>query len=336
MAYRAAIVGAGNISSRHARACREVADVDLVAICDVRPEAARKLAADFQVDACYSTVDELVANERLDITILATQGETHAELARALARSGRVRAILCEKPITTTAAAATTMFQEAAAHGVLLAEAFKFRHHPMHLKIEELISRGRLGRVSHVHSTFMSYKQPDVYRSGKWQFDPKHGGGAILDIGCYTIHHALFVMGAEPELVQAIGWWGERTGVEDHVVANLAFPGGRSAQWVLSWGVASSQSLEIYGSEGTIRIPRAPWNNEDQAMSFDLVDARGNRELYEFAPVYQFSLQLQHLCDCLTTGQPHRVPASQSIGGMRVMDAAFESMRSKTPVRVGA
>ena len=89
-----AIVGAGSIARRHARACAEVAEADLVAVCDERPEAADTLAAEFSVSRRYAGLDALLAAERLDVAIVATWGNAHAAVTEALARSGHVRAIL--------------------------------------------------------------------------------------------------------------------------------------------------------------------------------------------------------------------------------------------------
>merc|ERR1712098_468014 len=71
-----------------------------------------------------------------------------------LASSGRVKAILCEKPFTSTGAEAKRMVAAAKDNDVLLAEAFKFRHHPMHLKAHELIDSGTIGEVMNIRSTF--------------------------------------------------------------------------------------------------------------------------------------------------------------------------------------
>jgi xylose dehydrogenase (NAD/NADP) len=334
MKYRVAIVGAGGIARRHARACQEVADAELVAVCDVRPEAAEKLGDEFGVARRAVGLEALLAGERLDVAVVATWGDSHAEVARALASSGRVRAILCEKPISLNAAQTEAMQAEARAHGVLLAEAFKFRYHPAHLKARELVEAGALGRVSHVRSTFTTaapprLRDPDV----NWRFNPSRGGGAIYDLGCYCTHHARWTMGDDPSSVFAHGRWGDQSGVDETVAATLVFPGDRTAQWWISFGDVPSQEVELFGSGGRLRIDRA-WNNEDQPTTVELWDGAGERSTLAFEPTFQFALQLQHLCDCLRTGQPHRIPPEDSLGQMRTLDALYASLRAGQPVAV--
>src|SRR6187200_2340651 len=96
---RVVVIGSGAIAFRHAAACRDLEGADLVAVCDLRREAADALADRFGVEARYTDLDELLAHETADLAIVATWGAAHADTTTRLARSGRVRAILCEKPL---------------------------------------------------------------------------------------------------------------------------------------------------------------------------------------------------------------------------------------------
>jgi predicted dehydrogenase len=331
---KAAIIGAGGIARRHARACREVAGVELVAVCDTRAAAADRLADEFGIPARYPSLDALLAAGPLDIAIVATWGDSHAAITTALARAGGVRAILCEKPLCLTAAEAEGMVQTAAAHGVLLAEAFKFRHHPVHRRAEALVRAGRLGRVVHVRSTFTTATPPAARDPAvNWRFHAGHGGGALYDLGCYCLHQARAILAAEPTSVYATGQWGAASGVDEAVAASLTFPDDRQAQFWISFGAVPSQSVEVYGTDGMLQIDRA-WNNEDQPTALVIDDGRGGVEREEFPPVFQFALQLEHLCDCLRTGQPFRISPENSLAQMRALDALYASLRGCNPVAV--
>jgi len=332
---RVAIVGAGAIARRHGRACQEVAEAELVAVCDVRAEAAERLADELGGARTAVGLEALLAGEPLDLAIVATWGDSHAEVARTLAASGRVRAILCEKPISLTAAETEAMAAAARAGGVLLTEAFKFRYHPAHLKARELIEAGAIGPLSHLRSTF-STATPPARRDPEqnWRFNPRRGGGAIYDLGCYCTHHARWLMDAEPTAVLALGRPEGSSGVDERVAATLAFPGDRTAQWWISFGDAPSQEVEIFGRNGRIRIERA-WNNEDEPTVVELTGADGRVERFEIGPVFQFALQLEHLCRCLSAGERPRIPIEDSLAQMRVLDALRASLRSGGVERVG-
>ena len=66
------------------------------------------------------------------------------------------------------------------------------------------------------------------------------------------------------------------------------------------------------------------WNNENQSVDLEHRTPDGT-EFINFEPIHQFTNQLAHLCDCLETGQPHRIPPENSINQMRTIDAVFES-----------
>jgi len=253
-----AIVGTGGIAQYHARAIPKVG-ARLQAICDVSPEALQRLGEQFNVEGRYRSLEEMLEREELDIAIICTWGVDHAEISNRLARSGRVRAILCEKPICANAQECAGMIEVARENEVLLAEAFKFRHHPQHLKARELVDAGRIGPLHFIRSTFAVYSDPRFHTPAhNWRFDPARGGGAFFDLGCYNIHHARFMAGMEPVRVWAAGQRGALSGVEESAAVHLEFPGGLQAQCSLSFCCASSEWAEIHGEEGIIRLERRP------------------------------------------------------------------------------
>ncbi|MBI2502297.1 MAG: Gfo/Idh/MocA family oxidoreductase [Candidatus Latescibacteria bacterium] len=331
-----AIIGTGGIAHYHARAIPKTG-AELWAICDVSAQALEGFGDEYGVERRYSSVEEMLAHEGLDIAIVSTWGVFHARTCDQIARSRRVRAILCEKPFCTDASEAREMIRVARDHQVLLAEAFKFRHHPQHLKAKELVEAGRIGPLQAIRSTFTVAAHP-AYRTPahNWRFDPARGGGAIYDLGCYNIHHARFIAGTEPVRVYACAQWGTASGVEESVAALLEFPGGLTAQLSLSFRCASSEWVELHGEGGLLRYERA-WNvenhpRENHPAVLVVRGQDGSAERYEFPPVDQFALQLRHLIRCLETGEPHRIPPENSLGNMQVIDALFASMKSGQPV----
>ena len=329
--YRVGIVGTGGIARAHGLACQALDDVDLCAICDVSEAALHRYGDEFAVPSRYPDLDEMLAAERLDVAIVCTWGTAHASTTIRLARSRRVRAILCEKPFAANAAEAEQMVAAAREHGVLLAEAFKFRHHPLHLKTKALVDAGAIGDVRTVRSTFCTKvkaarRKPEL----NWRFNRAQGGGSIFDLGCYTIHHARYILDAEPIRVFATGRPGME--VEEAATVTLLFPGERTAQLTVGFSQWPSQEVEISGTQGLLRAGLA-WNNERRAVTLEHHTADGV-ETTEFAPLHQITNQLRHLCDCLGTGQPHRIPPENSIAQMRVIDAVFQSIATGQPVEM--
>ncbi len=325
-AYRVALVGTGGIARAHAIACENNDRAELVAACDISPQSLERFTRQFNVPHVYSTLDEMLAAEEIDIAVICVWGVLHAQVGIQLAESRRVRAILCEKPFTQNAAEAETFVAAGRKHDVLVAEAFKFRHHPMHLKAQEIIQQGRIGSLLTVRSTFCTNVSLERRQRPEenWRFNRSKGGGSIYDLACYNIHHARYVFGEEPQRVFAAQVRGLE--VDDAAYISLVFSRGRTAQISVGFDSWESQYVEISGNAGLLRIDRA-WNNENQAVTLAHHTEKGVERL-EFAPVHQFSHQLAHLCDCLDSGTPYRIPPAHSIAQMQVLDAVAESMQS--------
>jgi len=332
---RVMIVGTGAIAYRHAAAARNLDGADLVAVCDVRREAADALADRFNVESRYTDLGAMLQSEQADLAIIATWGVYHADIVEQLSRSGRVRAILCEKPLAMDAPQAEAMAKVAADHGVLLAEAFRLRHQPIHLRAIELIRSGKIGEVRHVRNAMMSVTAAEDRDPAKnWRFHKAVGGGVTYDIGCYCINHLRWALDDEPETVQAFGNWGP-TGVDEHVVAMATFSGGRTAEWCVSWQAGPRHVAEVMGSEGSLRIENAWGDNLGTATTLEIFDRQRNRTVETFEATDQFWLQLQHMQDCLDNGTPHRIPPSNSIAQMRIIDAVYASLASGRAENVG-
>jgi predicted dehydrogenase len=167
-----------------------------------------------------------------------------------------------------------------------------------------------------------------------WRFNRPAGGGVTFDIGCYCINHARWMFGTEPEMVHAIGRWGDASGVDEHVVGHAQFPDGRTFEWCVSWHAGPAHMAEMIGTAGTIRLARAWGIDETGPLQIEISEGRDRIETIDFPHDRQFALQLAHMKHCLETGQPHRLPMSDSIAQMRVIDAVYASLRTGAPVAV--
>ena len=333
MAYRVGLVGTGGIARAHGNACQQIEEADLAAIYDVSEEQLARYGEEYGVaeEARYTDLDQMLNEAELDIVSICTWGCFHAEVGIQVCNSQKVKAVLCEKPFTQTAAEAEAFVAAGRENGVLVAEAFKFRHHPMHLKAKELIEAGVIGDLLNVRSTFCTNSGravADRTPESNWRFNKAKGGGSIYDLACYNIHHARFIFGEEPVRVFAA----QEMGIEADDAASilLEFSRGRAAQISVGFNSYSSQYAEISGHKGTLRLDRV-WNNENTGVAIEQRTVDGV-EVIEFAPCFQFALQLQHLCECLETVRAHRIAPEHSIAQMRVMDAVKESMEIGTVV----
>jgi predicted dehydrogenase len=131
----------------HAQALKGL-DVEL-AVCDLREEAQQSLGREFGIspERCFANSDELLAETRPDLVIIATTADTHAALTFAAAEAG-AGAILCEKPMAVSVAECDAMLDACAACGTRLAINHQMRFMDQYRLVKTVLDRGRLGRLA--------------------------------------------------------------------------------------------------------------------------------------------------------------------------------------------
>lgn len=333
MKYRVGIVGTGDIAYYHAQAMKSMPEVEQVAACDISTKALESFRKQFSV-SCYDRLEQMLDNETLDIAIICTWGTLHKEHSNAIARSGKVKAILCEKPISSTAAECQEMIQVAKENNIILIEAFKFRHHPLHLKAKEIIKSGRIGDVCSIHATFSS-PLGGMLSGDNWRFDRKRGAGSVYDTASYCINLCHYFIDNSPIRVMAIGQFGETSGADESTALLLEYPGGVTAQISTSYRYCYSQLVTIYGSKSLLRIEMAfnlrqpmDWRKPSLPVTIQILDENLNMEKIEFQSTDQFVEQLRHLCRCLDGIDRPRITLQESLDNMATIDAVYDSMRT--------
>ena len=348
---RAAIVGVGENARDHGRACVRSNRVDLASICDVDPTALERFGGEYDVapGSRYADLNEMLTSEQLEVVIVSTWGVHHAAIAKQVAAASGVRAILVEKPISMTAAQCQEMIDAASKHGVVLAEAFKWRHDPQHLRVVQLVREGRIGAVRAIHGFFTS---PLVRfaDADNWRYDSQKGGGSIYDTASYLVHFSRLMTGTEPTRAFATAAFAEgrpsRSAAELSAAIALSFADGAVAHLTSSYEYGYCQAVQVVGTEGWIGLD-LPFDQrsvreqefvekEDLAATVQLHHDSFDSETYRFAPRNQFDLQLDHLCDAAEGSTAFRIEPEFSLGNMRALDAVRASIDAGAPVAVAS
>src|SRR5204862_3607041 len=147
MALRIGLVGAGaNTRSRHIPGLRAIADVDIVAVCNRRPESTAAAAREFGIARTFERWEDLVADEGIDAVVIGTWPYLHCPITLAALEAGKH--VLCEARMAMNAAEAHEMLKAAQANPNLVAQLVPS---PFGLKgdalVQELIAGGFLGEV---------------------------------------------------------------------------------------------------------------------------------------------------------------------------------------------
>jgi predicted dehydrogenase len=285
------------------------------------PARAEDWARRFGFPRAHRTYQELVDDPAIDAVYNPLPNDLHAEWSIRALRAGKH--VLCEKPMAMNAPEVRAMIQAAETHGALLLEGFMYKFHPQIAKTLELVHQGAIGPVRSVHSSFTFRFERD---GANYRWFPAQGGGALYDVGCYTISVARLVLGAEPSAVTAAAHVDPATGVDVTAAVLLEFPDGRFAQCDASFESHFQSRLLAVGADATLRLDRA-FSAKDFDPAIEIV--RG--DAVERVPVPKadmFTLMVEHFDAAVLGEAPLRHPPIDAWHNMRAIDACFESIRT--------
>jgi xylose dehydrogenase (NAD/NADP) len=221
----------------------------LLALSSRDSATARQWADEFQVPRAYGSYSEVLADKDIDAVYIPLPNEIHKAWVFAAADAGKH--ILCEKPLALNAVEAREMVEHCKSQGVVLMEAFMWRHQPRTKAILDMVVARELGELRLIRSSFSF-----PIDAGDWRLDPKRGGGALWDVGCYGISTARLFARSEPEVVRSLARFGP-TAVDMTLTAELRFPNGILAAIDCSFEQPFRCSYELVGTRAAVEVPDA-------------------------------------------------------------------------------
>lgn len=303
----------------------------LTAVGSRRLDQAQPFAEKFGIPNAHGSYEALLADPEVDAVYISTPHPLHAEWIIKAAEAGKH--ILCEKPLTLNYAEAMAAAHAARVHDVLLMEAFMVRCHPFIQTLRELIQSRAVGDVRLIRATFSF--QAGFNPEGRL-FNNALGGGGILDVGCYTATLTRLIAGAahglpfaSPVKVDGAAALLE-TGVDGWAIATLEFPGSILAQ--LSAGVLLNQpnGIEIFGSEGTLRIPECwiPAKKGGQVTLWLKRNGEEERQITVETTQWLYALEADAFARALVEGKRSvpEVPIEDTLDNMLTLDRWRESV----------
>lgn len=219
------ILGAGGFATFLAGAVADLPGVRIVAVADRDEHRAATLAAQHGATALPGWA-ELVADERVDIVVVATPPSSHAEHTIAAVRAGKH--VFCEKPLATTAADADAVLAAVQNSGRLLLVDHVLRYNPLLRALESLVAAGLLPPVQRL--AMENDAADEDLPPEHWFWDAEVSGGIFVEHGVHFFDAARTLLGTDPMQVQALGAR-RPSGVLDSVAATVLHPGGALASY---------------------------------------------------------------------------------------------------------
>lgn len=284
---------------------------------------ARETAEELDIPKVYGSYEELLLDPEIDAVYIPLPNHLHMEWTIRAAKAGKH--VLCEKPIALNAEEAQRMADECAKAGVVLAEAFMYRHHPRYDRIKEIIRSGEIGDIRGIHSTFTFNS---AGHKGNVRFRKDWGGGAIYDVGCYPISVARLLLDAEPEAATVHALLSPEHDHVDMMASGLVeFPGSVALTFDCAMWAAFRNTLEVLGTDGRIEVPSA-FIGEPH---FKVYAKDGERE-ERMETLDQYALQADDFARTVWGEQPQRFSPADAVNNMKVIDACLRSAETRERV----
>lgn len=241
------IIGAGNIAQSFVKDFPLLKNAELVAIAASNIERAKLFATTHKLPQAL-TYDELYSSEDIDAVYIATTHNFHFEQALKCLQNGK--AVLCEKPITVNDKEFKVLMALSKSKKLFLMEAMWTYFLPAIHKAKQWVDEGRIGKLKVVQADFAYPMEKDM--QGR-MYNPLLAGGALLDLGIYTIALATLFLDKKPDRIAASGVLTE-SGVDATVVMVLQYE-GTTATLCTSMETRMTNKLRLFGENGYIEVP---------------------------------------------------------------------------------
>jgi len=287
----------------------------VVAIASRDLPRARAAADELGADRAYGTYEELLADPDIDVIYNPLPNHLHVPWSIRAAEAGKH--VLCEKPLGLDASEVEELIAVRDRTRAVIGEAFMVRTHPQWIRAVSAVRSGEIGEPRSMSMAF-AYHNVDA---ANIRNRADIGGGALMDIGCYPIHLARWIFGAEPVRSRAAVDRDPSFGTDRLTTAVLDF-GGAHATFTVSTQAAPYQRALIFGSKGRIEV-EIPVNAPPDASTRIWVN--GVEETFPVCD--QYTIQADEFARAVRGERNVPVPLEDSLGNMRVVDALLASTR---------
>ncbi|SDB49782.1 glucose-fructose oxidoreductase [Flavobacteriaceae bacterium MAR_2010_188] len=263
----------------------------------------------------YGTINEMANNDEIDIVYIVTPNALHKEHAIAAANAGKH--VWCEKPMATSAEDCQAIIDACKKNNVRLMVGYRMQHEPVTQKIIEWSKTKPYGDITSLEAE-AGYYTDGSYRN-KWRLLKELGGGAMFDMGVYSLNGARYATGLEPISVSAQQKI-YRTDVfeaDEETTFELEFPSGIRAKCKTSFA-ENINKLDVKCKNGSYKVAPMQSYTGVRATSSDgkvLNPFNGNQQ----------AKQMDDDAIAIKKNQPAIVPGEEGLRDIRIVDAIFKS-----------
>jgi xylose dehydrogenase (NAD/NADP) len=300
-------------------------DQEFVAVGSRDLDRAEGFAAEHGIARAHGSYEDLLADPEVDAIYNPLPNSLHVEWSINALQAGKH--VLCEKPMSRHPDDVERAFDVAEEAGLVLEEAFMWRHHPQLRRAPELRAADDIGELRVIRAAFaFNAGDPDDIRL---QADLE--GGGLMDVGCYCVSGCRALAGAEPVRGYAEYVPGGNGGVDVALAATLRFPGDVVAHFDCGLSYIGGDQLEAVGSKGSLFLDD-PWHGREPVIELRRHDSV---ERIEVETASSYALQLADFEAAVRGRRPPLLTRADAVAQARAIQALYTSAERNAPCPIG-
>ncbi|MBN1348207.1 Gfo/Idh/MocA family oxidoreductase [candidate division KSB1 bacterium] len=328
-------IGIGNWGKNLLRTFYNHPDVDLIQVCDLNETILKRVQDGYSDLNVTSDITKFLQNDAIDAVVIATQPDTHFELAKKALMGGKH--VFVEKPMVLNVSQGKELVKVSDEKNLVLMVGHILEYHPAFVKLKQLIDSGELGDIYYIYATRVNLGVVRDVENSLWSFAP------------HDISIILMLMGQQPTRVTCTGQGYLRKDIEDVTFTTLHFPDDRMAHIHVSWldphkirkitVVGSKKMVVIDDMESTEKMriydKGAHLNGTYLGYGEAITLRTGDIQIPFIKMQEPLQLECQHFIECIQQNKKPKSDGEDGLAVLKVLDAAQRSLeKNGTPVEI--
>lgn len=322
---RVAIMGLGSYGTRVAEAMKDSKKSKLVGVISGTPSKIKEWQSKYDIPEknCYNyeNFDQIKDNPDIDAVYIITPNALHKDQTIRVANAGKH--VICEKPMGLNEQEGREMVEACKKNNVELLVGYRMRLEPNTLEIVRMREEGELGKI-------MFFQGLSGFRIGdpnQWRLDKElAGGGAMMDIGIYSVNGARYMVGEDPIWVTAQETKTDpekfKEGVDETIQFQFGFPSGAVASCLSTYNMSHLDRFFLNGQKGFAEL--------QPATGYGPIKGRTHEGPLEKPHITHQTLQMDEMSDIILRGKEPKLPLDGVEGtkDLIIIDAIYKAVAS--------
>jgi len=322
---RIAIMGLGNYGTRVAEAMQFCTKAKLTGVISGTPSKIKNWQVKYKIPEknCYNygNYDAIKDNPDIDAVYIITPNALHFEEVLRVAKAGKQ--VICEKPMAISVKEGEEMIEACKKANVKLLVGYRMHFEPHTLEIIRMRKAGEFGKITF----FQGLSGFTMGDPNQWRMNPKlSGGGAMMDIGIYSVNGSRYMIGEDPIWVNAVETKNDPAkfvpGIDETIQFQLGFPGGAVASCLSSYSMNWLDRFFLDGVDGFAEL--------HPATSYDPTQGLTHKGPLNFPNTVHQAVQMDEMAMIILEGKIPVVPVDgeEALKDLKVIEGIYKSAKS--------